>query len=241
MASAPSDPPATLVPRAVPVSAVFVWLATAMTTFKRHPLTWCALGLITLASKLGLELLPGIGRAASAVVVPVVECGLFIAAAAADRGGRPVIGHALAAFRAPPRALAAIVVSALAVTAAEAAAAYGLAGVNLLADASDADLTTGVLIGVLAAAILASLPVLFVPFAALSGGARFAQSFVESMRAFALNVAPLLLLGLLSLALTLVGLATFLLGLVAVIPLLALASYAAWKDIYPAHEPFRSY
>jgi uncharacterized membrane protein len=36
----------------------------------------------------------------------------------------------------------------------------------------------------------------------------------------------------LSLALTLVGLLMFWIGLVAVLPLLAAASYAAWKDIY---------
>lgn len=212
-----------------------------MRTFKRDPLIWCTLGLITLASKLALELVPGIGRAASAVVVPVVECGLFIAAAAADGGGRPAVGHALAAFRAPPRALAAIVISALLVTAAEAVAAYAVAGVNLLADASDADLAPGALVAVLAAAVLASLPLLFVPLAALSGEARFAQAFAASLRAFARNVAPLLVLGLVSLVLTLVGLATFLLGLAAVIPLLALTSYAAWKDIYPSHEPLRPY
>ena len=236
-----SVPPAEPVPRSVPVSGVFAWLATAMGTFKRDPFVWCVLGLITLASKVALELVPGIGRAASAVIVPVVECGLFVAAAAADRGGRPAIGHALAAFRAPPRALAAIVVSALMVTAAEAAAAYALAGVNLLADASEADLATGAFVAVLATAILASLPLLFVPFAALFGQARIAEAFAASVRGFALNVAPLLLLGLLSLVLTLIGLATFLIGLIAVIPLLALTSYAAWKDIYQPHPALKPY
>jgi len=59
----------------------------------------------------------------------------------------------------------------------------------------------------------------------------FARAFATSARAFALNVAPLVLFGVLSLALTAVGVLTLWVGLIAVFPLLAAASYAAWKDI----------
>jgi uncharacterized membrane protein len=110
--------------------------------------------------------------------------------------------------------------------------AYALAGVNLYADPADARLTADVLVAVIAAATLASLPLAFVPFAVLFEHARFGHAFAASVRGFALNVAPLLLFGLLSLALTFVGLLTFWVGLVAVLPLLATASYAAWKDIF---------
>ena len=95
-------------------------------------------------------------------------------------------------------------------------------------------LTTGVLVAVISAATFASLPLVFVPFAALFAQARFVAAFAASLRGFALNIVPLLLFGLLSLALTLVGLLMFWIGLVAVLPLLAAASYAAWKDIYRA-------
>jgi uncharacterized membrane protein len=63
-------------------------------------------------------------------------------------------------------------------------------------------------------------------------GARFVRAFSTSLQGFALNVAPLLLFGALSLLLTLVGLLTFWVGLIAVFPLLAAASYCGWKDIY---------
>jgi len=219
-------------PRAVPLANALGWFETAMRMFKRAPLAWCLLGLITLASKLGLELVPGVGRAASEVIVPVIECGLLLAAAAVDRGGSLSVGYAFAAFRAPPRALAAIVVSALMVSAAETMTAYALADVNLYADPTDPRLTIGVFVAVIAAATAASLPLVFVPFAALFERARFGQAFAASVRGFALNAGPLLLFGILSLALTFVGLLTFWIGLVAVLPLLATASYAAWKDIY---------
>jgi len=162
----------------------------------------------------------------------VIECGLLLAAAAVDRGGSLSVGYAFAAFRAPPRALAAIVVSALMVSAAETMTAYALADVNLYADPTDPRLTIGVFVAVIAAATAASLPLVFVPFAALFERARFGQAFAASVRGFALNAGPLLLFGILSLALTFVGLLTFWIGLVAVLPLLATASYAAWKDIY---------
>ena len=231
---APPSSLASSLPRAVPAASALTWFEAAMRMFKRAPMLWCALGFITLASKVALELIPGIGRAASEVIVPVIECGLLIGAAELDRGRPLAIGHAFAAFRAPPRALAAIVVSALLVSAAETATAYALADVNLLADPTDVRLTTGVLVAVISAATFASLPLVFVPFAALFAQARFVAAFAASLRGFALNIVPLLLFGLLSLALTLVGLLLFWIGLVAVLPLLAAASYAAWKDIYRA-------
>ena len=225
-------PPAAFVPRAVSIARVFAWFEGAIRLFKRAPARWCALGAFTLATRLALELVPGIGHAASEVIVPVVECGLLIGAANVDRGAPLALRCAIAAFRAPPVALAAIVVSSLLVSAAEILAAYALADVNLLTESADPKLTPPVLLGVVGAATLAALPLAFVPMAALFQGARFVRAFGTSLQGFALNVAPLLLFGALSLLLTLVGLLTFWVGLIAVFPLLAAASYYGWKDIY---------
>ena len=226
-------PPTSLAPRAVPVGHAFAWYEEAMRLFKHAPFRWCALGLITLATEIGLQLVPGFGVAAARVIVPVVECGMLLGAAALDRGARLDIGYAFAAFRAPAGALVAIVGSALLVFAAEALAGYALAGVNLLADnAADAEMTPIELFGVFAIGALASLPVTFVPLAALLAHASCGRAFASSLRGFAYNVAPLLLFGALALLLIAFGLLTFGAGLIAVYPLLAAASYAAWKDIY---------
>src|SRR5258706_481853 len=77
----PLSSAAAFAPRALPISQAFAWFQSAMRLFKLSPWRWCALGCITLGIKLGLEFVPGIGRAAAEVVVPVVECGLFIGAA----------------------------------------------------------------------------------------------------------------------------------------------------------------
>jgi hypothetical protein len=227
------SPVATCAPCAVPLTHAFRWFEAAMRIFKVAPFAWCALGAITLATEVALELVPGIGAAAAKVIVPVVECGMLVGAAAVDRGERLEIRFAIAAFRARPAALAAIVLSALLVTAVETTVAYALTGANLLAEPGDERLTATVLLAVVGGGTLASLPLAFVPFAVLLEGATFIRAFAGSLRGFALNVAPLVLFGALALILTMIGLVLLWgVGLVAVFPLLTAASYAAWKDIY---------
>lgn len=229
---APHSLPAMLAPRAVPLTRVFAWFGAAMRMFKRAPLRWCTLGFITLASEFLLDLVPGIGGAAAKVIVPVVECGMLLGAAAVDRGEPLEIGYATAAFKAAPAGLAAIVLSALFVSAVETLVAYAVTGANLLADPADARIDAPALLLVGGAATLASLPFVFVPLAVLLERAAFGRAFATSVHAFALNIGPLLLFGLLSLGLTVIGLLAFWIGLTAVFPILACASYAAWKDIY---------
>ena len=220
-------------PRAVNARRAFAWYEEAMRLFKLAPITWCALGFITLAADLGLQLVPGIGIAASKVIVPLVECGMLIGAAALDRGQPLLLRYSLTAFGARPGAVAAIVIGALAVFAAEAFAAYFLAGANLLApDPDGGDLSSLAVIGTVVTGALASLPVVFVPFAALLADASFPDAFGSSVRAFALNLAPLLLFAAIAVVLVALGLLLYGVGLIAVFPLLSAASYAAWKDIF---------
>ncbi|MDQ6923352.1 MAG: hypothetical protein M3Z74_04205 [Pseudomonadota bacterium] len=220
-------------PRAVNARRAFAWYEEAMRLFKLAPITWCALGFITLTADLGLQLVPGIGIAASKVIVPLVECGMLIGAAALDRGQPLLLRYGLTAFGARPGAVAAIVIGALAVFAAEALAAYLLAGANLLApDPDGGDLSSLAVIGPVVTGALASLPVAFVPFAALLADASFADAFESSVRAFSLNLAPLLLFAAIAVVLVALGLLLYGVGLIAVFPLLSAASYAAWKDIF---------
>jgi hypothetical protein len=220
-------------PRAVGARRAFAWYEDAMRLFKLAPVTWCALGFITLASDFGLQLVPGIGLATSKVIVPLVECGMLIGAAALDRGQPLLLRYAYTAFGARPAAVAAIVLGALAVFAAEALAAYYFAGVNLLVSNADSDgLTWLAALGTVVTGALVSLPLAFVPFAVLFTGASFVDAFAASFRAFALNIAPLLIFAALAVVLVALGLMTFGVGLIAVFPLLSAASYAAWKDIF---------
>jgi hypothetical protein len=217
----------------VPVGRVFAWYEEAMRLFKRAPVVWCVLGLITVAAELLLNFVPGIGVALAKVIVPVIECGMLVGVAAVDRGEPLRVRVAFAAFGARPAAIAAIVVSALLIFGVEAWTAYGAAGINLLNNGDgEPQITSMELASVFATGTLVSLPMMFVPFAVLFEGASFAHAFATSMRGFALNIAPLLIFGALALVLVLIGLLSFGFGLIAVFPLLSAASYAAWKDIY---------
>ena len=204
-----------------------------MRLWKRGPVTFCGIALAVLFANVALNFVPVFGIVIAQVLVPLAECGLLFATLAADRGDRPRLRHLIAVAAAPPRALAAVICAALVIFAAEALVANALGGFNMLAPASNADAISGTtLVATYAAGIAASLPITFVPFAALFDGADFRDAFAQSGTAFARNAMPLALYGGLSFALLLLGLATSGIGLLLALPWSAAASYAAWKDIF---------
>ena len=181
--------------------------------------------------------MPGAGVALSKILVPVIACGLLLGADALDRGEPLRMHFAVAAFAAPAGPLAAIIVAELFTFAAEWIAAYTFGGVDLLATGEDAaTVSPFLLMEILGAGMLVSLPLLFVPFAALFEHASFAAAFKKSWRGFVVNQGPLLIYGLVSLVLVGLGLMTLGIGLVIAIPLISVASYAAWKDIFGASQ-----
>jgi hypothetical protein len=228
-----SPRPAHLHPRAVPWQHALAWYEDAMRLFKRAPATWMGLAIVTILTELALKSVPGVGTLLSQLMTPLVACGLVYAAAAADRGAAPSLGQAVLAFRASPGAIVAIVLSALVAFAAEAFAAWWIAGANLLdSGGASTTLSSAAVAGTLAIGILASLPVMFVPFHVLFEDVRPAAAFTASWNAFVLNTLPLLVYSAASMVLLGFGLATFGLGLALALPLWAASSYAAWKDIF---------
>ena len=204
-----------------------------MRLWKRGPVVFTLLALIIVAVNLLLSLLPVAGVAVAQLVLPLLECGLLYACLAADRGERPRVSHLFAFVAAPWRAQAAVVAAGLLIFAVQTLVAQALGDVNLLAPANNAEPISGsALVGTYAAGIAVSLPVTYVPFAALFDGAGFRHAFTQSAAAFTRNLRPLVVFGALSLALLLVGLATSGLGLLLALPWSAAASYASWKDVF---------
>ena len=237
--SAPAPVPATahLHPRIVPWQHVFAWYEEAMRLFKRAPATWMGLAVVTLLTELALQAVPGALALLREVVTPLVACGLVYAAAAADRRTAVTLAYAVAAFRAPVGAIAAVVASAVLIYGAEAFAGWWIADINLLDPASSAaDLSPAAVVGIYAIGILASLPLTFIPFHALLERAPPGAAFAASWNAFALNTVALLVYGALSLVLLGLSLVTMGIGLVLALPLWAASSYAAWKDIFGVRD-----
>jgi hypothetical protein len=204
-----------------------------MRLWRRGPATFCAIAFVIVVANIALNLLPAFGVALGQLLLPLLECGLLFASLAADRGDRPRLRHLLAIVAAPPAALAAVVAAGLAICGTEAVVARAIGGFDMLAPASNVEaISGGVLIATYAAGMAASLPLTFVPFAALFDGAGFRAAFAQSAAAFARNWTPLALYGALSFVLLMVGLATSGIGLLLALPWSAASSYAAWKDIF---------
>jgi hypothetical protein len=204
-----------------------------MRLWKRSPFTFCAMALVILLGNVALPLVPLVGVVLAQLLLPLVECGLLYGSLAADRGDRPRLRQLIAFAGAPWRAQAAVVVAALLVFVAEALVANLAGDYNMLVPDENLDPISGTtLVVAYATGILVSLPVTFVPFAALFDGEGFRDAFAHSAAAFARNIAPLLLYGGLSFGLVMVGLATNGIGLLLALPWSAAASYAAWKDIF---------
>ena len=134
-----------------------------------------------------------------------------------------------------------MVVAGLITFAAEAGSAWQLADANLfmpMREAASLPMQDVVLIYVVGIAAL--LPLTFVPFAALFDGEGLRRAFATSARAFSRNVPALALMLEFLALLLLLGLATMGVGLVLVMPWMAAASYAAWKDIFGLGAPART-
>lgn len=230
-------PPAHLQSRAVPWRHALTWYEDALRVVKRAPATWCALALLTLAAEFALEAVPEFGPMLGKIVVPLVACGMLYAAAAADRGAAPSLRHAVAAFRARAAAMGAVIAAGLLTFAAEALAAWWIAGVNLLApESASAALSAPQVGGIYAIGILASLPLTFIPFHVLFEAVGVRAAFAASWNGFVVNTVPLLVYAAASLVLLGFGVATMGIGLVIVLPLWAASSYAAWKDVFDIRD-----
>ncbi|MFO1395806.1 MAG: hypothetical protein U1F48_01960 [Burkholderiales bacterium] len=204
-----------------------------MRLWKRSPVVFCLQAFVILLVTVTFEPVPVLGFVAANVVAPLLSCGLLYSSLAADRNGKARMVHLFAVFAAPLRAQSAAVAAGLAVLVAESAAAWALGDVNLLLPVPDAaNLSPQVIIGIYAVGVVASLPVTFVPMAALFDGEDVRAAFALSWRAFAANVPAFLALAAYSFVLLMLGLATTGVGLVLALPWIAAASYAAWKDIF---------
>ena len=242
----PDDVPSAVVyqgreSRGVPALHALAWYSEGMRLWKRGPATFAALAFITLVLSIAFEPIPVLGFIAANFIAPLVATGMLYASLAADRGDQPRLRHAIAPFAAPGAALATVVVASLVGFAAEAFSAWQLADANLLLPTGDAaNLPLRVVIAIYGAGVAASLPLTFVPFAALFDGEDLRHAFATSARAFTRNVPALALYAGISLSLLLIGLATMGVGLVLVLPWMAAASYAGWKDIFGLGAPARS-
>jgi hypothetical protein len=212
----------------------FAWYSEALRLFKRQPIGFALLAIGVTLVDLGVSLIPVAGLPAANVLVPVFASSLLFAALATDRGDRPRAVHFVAPFAAPAPAIAAVVLATLAVSGAEWLAGWQFTGTNILAldERSAMSVRDQMLVYVVGIAV--SLPLTLVPLFAFFEGAGLREAFAWSVAAFLRNVAPFLLYAGLSMALLGIVFVTQGLAVPIVLPLWAVSSYAAWKEITAA-------
>ncbi|MCC7041206.1 MAG: hypothetical protein IT516_12935 [Burkholderiales bacterium] len=220
-------------PRGVAGGRALVWFAEAIRLWKRQPVVFSLMAVAVLVASIAFDAVPVVGLITANVVAPLLACGFLYGSLAADGQDRPRLAHLAAVFTAPLRAQVAVVAAGLVVTCVESALLWLVAGVNLFGPAPDTSgLTPTTVLLAYAVGIIASLPVQFVPMAVLFDGEAPRSAFASSLRACLMNPRPMLALAVYSYALLMVGLVTMGVGLVLALPWIAIASYAAWKDIF---------
>ena len=238
-------------PRSVSAGRGWGWVAEAWGLFRDSPLTWIGAFLVYALIMIALSFVPLIGPLAATLLGPILTAGFMIGAHVQHGGGRFVLGHVFSGFsdRAGPLALIGVAyLGAAAVTGLLIAAVLVLfaMGAEPVLDAGSMELGLGLDPGELGPMVLISVLVgllIAVPIAMamLFAPALVAIDEIGVMEAFRLsflgcwrNILPFLVYGLVALALIMVGTIPMGLGLLVVFPLLTIAIYLAYRDIY--HE-----
>lgn len=229
----PSNPGAREI-RSVRADRAFAWYAEALRLFKQQPVRFALLAVGVIVVELALLMIPLVGPPAANIVVPIVASSLLFAALATDRGDRPRAMHFVAPFAAPVQAIAAVVVATLFVSGAEWLAGWHFADTNIFAPEHMGSLAVQDTVLIYTVGVVVSLPLTLVPLLAFLEDASLREAFAGSLAAFVRNVPAFLLYGGLSVAL--LGIIFVTQGIAApiVLPLWAMSSYAAWKEIYGA-------
>lgn len=216
----------------MPANAALAWYADALRLFKRQPLRFAGLASGIVAVEIALDLVPVVGRAAGNVLVPLLACSLLFAALAVDRDDRPRFVHLVAPFAAPFTSVAAILLSSFIVLAVEWLVAYHVADVNLFSSSDRRAITPLAIFAIYGAGVVASLPLTMVPLLALFEQVSVRDAFMQSAAAFSRNVPAFAMYGAFSMALLGFAFITSGLGLLLALPLWAISSYCAWKDLF---------
>jgi len=242
-------------PGAVPAGRGFGWIGDAWGLFKAQPFAWIGALLLFYLIVLLVSLVPLAGSFATTLLGPMLSAGLMMGAHAQAQGARFQIGHLFAGIstRAGPLALVGLIYLLLMLALGVLIAALtmlmapALMGMGALSGQAPETLdpaamqqimaSPGLLILVLIAFALSiplAMAMMFAPALVAIDGVGVLSAFWLSLRGCLKNVLPFLLYGIAALGLFILGMIPLGLGLLVVLPLLFLALYSAYRDIYHA-------
>jgi hypothetical protein len=224
----------------VPISSAWVWIVNGLNLFKANPAMWIILLVIYLAIMIPISMLPVIGSVVSTLLAPVFAAGMMWGCHALIKNQDLEINHLFEGFKRNTSQLisiggiymvsllfvAVIVVLALDKDTAE----LLVQGKDLSAEQADAMLMPIML------ALLLIMPVLmgywFAPVLAGLHNLSAVEAMKLSFTACLKNILPFLLYGFIFMALLIIAIIPFGLGLVVVAPLMMTSLYSSYADVF---------
>ncbi len=237
-------------PQARPVGHGWLWITEAWQLFKAQPGAWIGAVVLFYIILILLGIVPVVGGLAVTILTPMLSAGLVIGAHRQSREGRFEISHLFAGVSQSPGPLAlvglvylllafGIVIVAGLLFAAVFAAMGSTVNLSTM-DPNDIGIVFAnpmILLPVLVAMLL-GIPLAMAMFFAPS---LVALDQVPVLKAFGLsfsgclkNILPFLIYGLVAMVLVILGSLPLMLGLLVVLPVLTIAIYTAYRDIFYA-------
>ncbi|EGV18126.1 BPSS1780 family membrane protein [Thiocapsa marina] len=235
-------------PRSRPAGHGWLWITEAWQLFKSQPWAWIGAVVLFYVILILVSIVPLVGSLAVTILTPMLSAGLVIGAHRQYREGRFAISHLFAGVSESPGPLALVGVVYLLlalgiVIVAGVLFAAVFASMGSVMDLSTMDPND---IGILFANPMILLPVLVAMLLGipLAMAMFFAPSLVALdqvpvLKAFKLsfsgclkNILPFLIYGLIAMVLVILGSLPVMLGLLVVAPVLTIAIYTAYRDIF---------
>ena len=237
-------------PQSRPVGHGWLWITEAWKLFKAQPGAWIGAVVLFYIILILVSIVPLVGGLAVTILAPMLSAGLVIGAHHQSREGRFEISHLFAGVsQSPgPLALVGLVYLLLAlgialITGLLFAAVFASMGSSMdpsTMDPNDIGLFLAnpiVLLPVLVAMLLGvplAMAMFFAPSLVALDQIPVFKAFGLSFSGCLMNILPFLIYGLVAMVLVILGSLPLMLGLLVVVPLLTIAIYTAYRDIFYA-------
>ncbi len=235
-------------PRAVAIGRGWGWIQDAWELFKGQPGAWIGALLLFYLIVILLSLVPLFGSLATTILGPMLTAGLMMGAHAQYRGEDFRVSHLFAGASQKPGPLALVglvyllfalgigLIIGIMFAAMVASTGIAMNGVDLDPGQMDSMQMGPTLLLPILLALLLGIPLVMAMFFAPSlvalDDVPVFQAFRLSLIACLKNILPFLVFGLIAMLMFLLGSLPLLLGLLLVMPVLTIAVYTAYRDIF---------
>ncbi|CRI65012.1 conserved membrane hypothetical protein [Thiocapsa sp. KS1] len=235
-------------PASRPAGHGWLWITEAWQLFKAQPGAWIGAVVLFYIILILVSIVPWVGGLAVTILTPMLSAGLVIGAHRQYREGRFEIGHLFAGVSESPGPLALVGLVYLLLAAGIGilagllfAAVFAFMGTTVDLSGMDPNdiemlLVNPIILLPVLVAMLLGIPLAMAMFFAPS---LVALDRVPVIKAFGLsfsgclkNILPFLIYGLVALLLVMLGSLPLMLGLLVVLPVLTIAIYTSYRDIY---------